>query len=124
MPIQVDWYDKSKNIMLMVFEGNWTLDELYDAMQQQTEMAQSVGHKVDSITDFSSAGDMPPNILSHFPSIASKIPTQMDRTVMVGVNNRFLQTTSGIFSRIYRKLEMKQDVSEAVSYLMETHTEA
>jgi len=124
MPVHVDWYDKSKTIMLLVFEGNWTIGELYDAMQQQTEFTEALGRKVDVIADLSSSGSPPSNMLSHFPGMAARAPKQVDRAVIVGVTSRFLHTAAGIFSKIYGKIDVKDTVAEAIVYLNETPKES
>ena len=38
MPIDVAWYDAEKNIMMMRYEGRWSWEEHYEALQTSKDM--------------------------------------------------------------------------------------
>jgi hypothetical protein len=119
MPVTVNWLDDDENITLMTFEGDWTFEELRDAMNREAEMIAVKVHMVDSIGDFTTSGGLPRNLLGNLPRLGPKRSTNQGYSVLVGVTNRLFQDIGGIVHRLYRRLEFKDTLEEGVAFLRE-----
>jgi hypothetical protein len=60
MPVIVDWYDKTHNIILIRFIGNWTLAEYLEGDDVLQQLCQQAAGRFDIITDFSESVYVPP----------------------------------------------------------------
>ena len=61
MPVTVSWDDQEPDVLLLMFEGRWTWDELFAAGGEVVEMASSRPRRVDVISDMFSAPYRPPH---------------------------------------------------------------
>jgi len=60
MPVIVDWYDKTQNIILSRFIENWTLEEYAEVSVTLNHLSQQVVGRFDMIADLSEAVYTPP----------------------------------------------------------------
>jgi hypothetical protein len=60
MPMMVDWYDKTQNIILLRFIENWTLEEYSAANVTLQQLCQQAVGRFDMIADLSEAAYSPP----------------------------------------------------------------
>ena len=63
MPVKVVWDDDAKTIQRYIYEGRWTWDELYAALNEGQRMLDSVDHPVDGIVDLQGKSYVPSNAL-------------------------------------------------------------
>ena len=63
MPIEPIWVDDNHSIIMAEFSGSWTWDEYHEANRILREMAGTVEHRVDVITDLSQSHGLPENNL-------------------------------------------------------------
>ncbi len=86
MPVTSGWHTPSKDIVMYVFEGRWTWDELYSAYNQAIEMEKSVPQRVDVVLDMLKSKAVPPNALLHVKNISNKQPDNIGLTIVVTPN--------------------------------------
>jgi hypothetical protein len=60
MPMMVDWYDKTQNIIMSRFIENWTLEEYAEANVTLNRLCQLAVGRFDMIADLSEATYTPP----------------------------------------------------------------
>lgn len=58
--IEIRWYDDDKTILLMVFAGAWTIQQLEQSLQQISEMLGSMMNHLGMIIELASAMAIPP----------------------------------------------------------------
>jgi hypothetical protein len=72
MTVSVIWDDEAKTIQRYVYEGRWTWDELFKALDDGHRMLDEIDYKADSIVDMQRAGPMPPNALVNLKHVYKK----------------------------------------------------
>jgi hypothetical protein len=86
MSVSANWYDSKQEIVLYVFEGRWTWDELYATYNQAIVMEKSVPHRVDVVLDMINSKAIPANALLHVKNISNKQPDNLGLTIVVTPN--------------------------------------
>jgi hypothetical protein len=115
MPARVIWDNEEKNIVRYVFEGKWTLDELYAVMKEEDQMMAAVTHRVDVIVDFQDSGAIPDRLLANFPKIfesSSASHPNVGMTVIIGAAG-FAEMLANIFSKVFTRMLTAQTLEEA-----------
>lgn len=102
MPIRVIWDNEEKTVIQYLYEGRWTWDDFYKALNQARAMIDTVNHKVDFIVNIKSSSILPENALSRGQSIGSSPHPNQGVTIVVGANS-FMQSMYNIFSKVYGK---------------------
>lgn len=91
MPITTRWYDDNQRVILQVYQGAWTWEELGREAAAMREMAAAVSHNVILFSDMSESNFMPSgNVLSQGRSIVQKIPHNVSLTVIV-IQSRLIE---------------------------------
>ena len=71
MPINIQWFDDTKRIILWEIEGKWTLDEMHEAYTTGNMMCLEVPENtVNALIDLTGSNVIPSNIFS-----ATCVPT-------------------------------------------------
>jgi hypothetical protein len=115
MSVAVVWDDDEKSIIRFIFEGSWTLDELYTAFDEQSQMLDSVDHKVDVIVDFRESNAVPEHLIGNFSRIfqsSGSSHPNTGMTVLVGVGG-FAQILADLFSKFFARLPTTTTLEEA-----------
>jgi hypothetical protein len=84
--VTVDWLDDEKTVLIYQIYGKWTWEEFYRAFEKARTMMASVPHTVHAITiprDDAARHHIPSNILTHFPIITRRLPTNAGMAAMV-----------------------------------------
>jgi len=119
MPVRVIWDNEEKNIVRYVFEGKWTLDQLYATMEEEDQMMAAVTHRVDVIVDFQNSGAIPDRLLANFPKIfessAASRPN-VGMTVIIGAAG-FAEMLANIFSKVFSRMLTASTLEEARAIL-------
>jgi hypothetical protein len=102
MPVRVYWLNESKTLIQYDFVGDWTWEEFYPVLEEALVMEISVGHRVDVICDFLSAGALPQNALANIKTITDKAPPNIGLSVFV-TTNRFFNLMYDTAVRFYPK---------------------
>ena len=102
MPIQIDWQDSGKNIVLLSFPNKWDWKEFKEAAYQTAALLDDVDHMVDIIIDLK-ASTIP---LVGSPFEGGNMFFKMmpaNRGVIIVVTNRFIRSLASIFKTIDRE---------------------
>lgn len=103
MPITIDWYDVEKTILRYEFTGQWSWEELHQAMDEVQEQMASVSTRVDVIIDVSQSKRIPAGALSQMRGGTLKASENWGMGVFVGTGT-FLNALLTTFSRVYPKM--------------------
>ncbi len=115
MPVSVIWDNEEQTIIRYVFEGRWTLDELFVVMEQEDQMIASVEHMVDIIVDFQNSGTVPDHLIANFPKIfesSSASHPNVGITVIVGAAG-FAEMLANIFSKVFTRMVTASTLEQA-----------
>jgi hypothetical protein len=82
MGIKVRWDNSEHTIIRWDFEGRWTDDDFYRAVQATGALAGSVSHVVYGLGIVGGIG--PANLLDVLQAVASKWPDNIRRLILVG----------------------------------------
>jgi hypothetical protein len=117
MPVTSEWYNDEKTILMIKYDGVWTLDDYYQNFKVATDMMETVEHNVVTILDFSSSGQIPVQFLTvgnHSERARAKNNIQI---IIFGVN-RYMEVLAGMFQRIFpnatRDMKIAGSLEEAI----------
>lgn len=104
MPVHVSWDNQEKTVIHLKFEGNWTWEEVYHAVDNRNGMIDEVDHKVDIMVDFEAASmRVPPSAITHTRSIMRQAHDLIDLNVIVGFKSGH-KALWGIIEKVYATL--------------------
>src|SRR5258707_1839983 len=101
MSVSVRWHYDKKEIVLYIFEGIWTWDELYRTYNEAIVMETSVSYRVDVILDMRLSKSIPANALLHVKNISDKQPDNLGLSVLV-TPNAFVRALYNAGSQFYK----------------------
>jgi hypothetical protein len=101
MSVSARWHDDKKEIVLYVFEGFWTWDELYRTFNEALVMETSVSYRVDVIVDMRLSKSIPANALLHVKNISDKQPDNLGLSIVV-TPNAFVRALYNAGSQFYK----------------------
>ena len=99
MPITHKWYDEDHTIILMTYDGVWTLAEFHQMIENTRILAQEVTHPFVSIGDFTTSSTPPRNILSASSNTAKDWNPHYAGSILVRPGF-LLQTLNGIMDAL------------------------
>jgi hypothetical protein len=103
MSIKNYWTDDRKEILVSVFEDQWTWDQYYLNLDEIHTMLGSVDHLVDYVLDLRmSAGFPPGNVMSHMRYAAAQFRTKNVGNIAIAGSNMYVRMIFDMFRRIYR----------------------
>ncbi|NDJ53111.1 MAG: hypothetical protein GYB68_08525 [Chloroflexi bacterium] len=115
MPIEYEWYDDQRTIVLTYWPERWTVEDVLDTDPLMISYLDLVDHPVYQIIIFSS-GFIPSKVLTSLPQMANLEQFQHPNhagNVLVGTP-RVLATIADIFSKVYRRIDFADDLAQAV----------
>lgn len=102
MPVSVEWIDDEQTIIALIFEGKWTLEELYPALSEMYKQIGEHQHTVDSIVDMTHASSLPSNVLSIRGTIQRNKPINQGASAIVGAN-ALVRSIANIINRVVKE---------------------
>lgn len=120
MPIDIEWYNEAKTIILQTFDGEFSVEELSKVAVESAAMVTSVSHTVDQIVDFRKVNFRNANLIGAMRTVDRKTPDNQGCVVLVGVNPylaRMLGMAQRIAPRSSRNLQVAKDIEEAVNLI-------
>lgn len=87
MAVIAAWSDESHNAIRMIYEGRWTWDEFYAALETAEEMAKIAPHQFAVLHDMSHSQEMAHNPAVHFRNWAVKMRPYSFANVIIGTNH-------------------------------------
>ncbi len=128
MGISVKWDNDEKTIIQYVFDGRWTWNDLYAALDKVKEMSGSVDHRVDAIINFSNADLIPSGSIFSFDGkknaqkLAQKANEARGTIVIAGANGfiKGIYDTFRLFDKhISSGVHFTDSVKQARSFLLD-----
>jgi len=105
-------------IMIMTYEGNWTVAEYEEAYKQMLAYTSELGSDVYLISNFLESGSVPPNVLTLAARSTRQLPDNIILIVTIN-SSRFVTTLMDIAGKLNRELGKKtvavRSVEEAYS---------
>lgn len=133
MGIKVDWDNDEQTVILYRFDGSWSWDDLYNALDRVKAMSASVDHQVDAIIDFSKASYLPSGAIFSFnghkqaQKLASKASEARGQIVIAGAG-MFIRSVYDAFraldNRISRGVHFTDTLADARAYLVRQQQKA
>ena len=121
MGIHLAWDDDAKTILCHTYDGNWTVDDLYNAIDQSAQWLQERDYPVDLIIDMRTSASPPPGVLSVYHYAEKKAPPNQRLVVMVqvGVMNAFNRVIKMIAPTISEQRFQVETMEEARALIAE-----
>lgn len=120
MPINIVWDNTEKTTMRYDFEGGWTWEEFYPAMQQGVEMRQEVTHTVNIIVNLEKSLRIPNNVLTHLKRLATNDRGNRGMIVLAGGGGfviALVRIYTSLFKSSQRFVKVTKSVDEARDFL-------
>ncbi len=119
MPVTVEWDNEEKTVIRFDYDGAYTWEDVYNAMDKSNKMMETVEHSVAHIIDVRKAGSVPPNALSHARRIEAKTHPRRSYHVTVGAN-----TFVRVMFNTFTKLKMSVSAERGLNYFTSSIDEA
>lgn len=103
MGVIVNWTDDEKKIIRYEFPGQWTWDDLYNAMSQVNEMMASVPYNVYVVISLEHSKGIPPGALTHLRIGTLKGAPNWGGGVFIGMSS-LLTALLNTFTTLNKKL--------------------
>ena len=103
MGVIVQWDNDDKTVIRYDFTGYWDWAEFREQAQTAFAMTRTVGHQVDTISNFLPGTHIPKDAFIHFRRVMMDAPSNRGVNVIVGAS-QFIRALVTVFSRIYTQL--------------------
>ncbi|MFN8375085.1 MAG: hypothetical protein U0694_19690 [Anaerolineae bacterium] len=104
MSVEVMWDNAEQSILRFVFEGKWSWEELYPALNEAFEMEKSVPHRVHAILDMRKSVSVPTDVLMHVKNISDQQLEKSGLSVIV-THNSFIHMLYQVGVKFYSKID-------------------
>ncbi|MEP6984181.1 MAG: hypothetical protein ABI970_01185 [Chloroflexota bacterium] len=101
MGITVIWDNPEQTILRYVYNGQWNLDNFYQALQESRDMMDKVDHRVGLIIDVQNSKLVPNGVLSHGKNVALRKHPNQGKSIIVGASG-FVRTLFDVYKKVYR----------------------
>ena len=115
MSIAVSWVDAKKTIIVSSFNGEWTLEDSHNMIDEMYKLMTSVSHNVHVILDFTNSLSSPAKMLSSGSHIEKRSSPNTGLSVIVKANG-FIKAISQLIMKLFvrdGKLHFVDTVDEA-----------
>jgi hypothetical protein len=84
MPIQIRWYDETKQVVLWEIVGRWSLEEMHEIYSRGTDMCLEVPeHTINALIDLTESNAIPSNIFGALTNRTRTLAPNFDMAVIV-----------------------------------------
>jgi hypothetical protein len=101
MPITTQWYDDRKQIILVIYEGNYGWNDVYKCADATNALADEVNCPVANIIDMTKAGGIPPNAASNAKRLRARRNPKIQFEVVVGATAS-LRTMARVANAVFK----------------------
>ena len=104
MSIHLAWDDAAKTILCHTYNGNWTVGDLYNAVDESVRLLGELDYPVDLIIDMRTSASPPSGLMPVYQYAEQKAPPNQRLVVMVQVDvvmdafNRVIKTIAPTIS--------------------------
>jgi hypothetical protein len=101
MPITVEWANAEKTVVHWTITGDFTGQDVVDAMRIYASLVDSVDHPFVMLVDTIAISGSALSALSSFPQVSRSLPKRRAEAIIVVGNSQTIPTATNIFSRVY-----------------------
>lgn len=102
--IALNWDNPEHTVVLWRFSGDWTRQELIEALKEHRELVTPEKGPICTLFDLTESGSIPSGLATNIPRFAAYLPDKEHRSVataIVGNRSNLIPTLLSIFSRLY-----------------------
>jgi hypothetical protein len=101
MSITVVWDNPEQTIVRYIYNGQWSLDNFYHALQESRDMMDTVNYRVGLIIDVQNSKLVPNGVLSHGKNVSLRKHPNQGKSIIVGASG-FVRTLFDVYKKVYR----------------------
>jgi hypothetical protein len=101
MGITVIWDNPEQTIIRYIYDGSWSMDEFYPALQAARDMMDAVNHQVGIIIDVQKSKLVPNGVLSHGTKVTMNKHPNQGKSIVVGAGG-LVRTLFDVYKKVYR----------------------
>ncbi|MCA0458964.1 MAG: hypothetical protein LCI00_33755 [Chloroflexi bacterium] len=101
MGISVVWDNPERTIIRFIYNGQWSLDNFYQALNESHQMMDSVDFRVGIIIDMENSKLVPNGVLSHGKNVSMRKHQNQGKSVIVGAGG-LVRTLFDVYRKVYR----------------------
>jgi hypothetical protein len=117
MSVTCHWQDDQKLIVMHDFTGDWSPQELLEAMTECFSMIEGVEHPAACVYNFLDAGKPGTGLIAALPQISRLMHPRAEMIILVG-SRGLTSAAAQVYSRLYQTVHRVETVEDAV-YLVE-----
>jgi hypothetical protein len=119
MPITVEWANSEKTVLKWTISGNFTGQDVVDAMEAYAKLADTAEQGFYMLLDFTESASSAIPALSRLPEVAHSLPKRRADAIIAVGHSQTVSMVTGIFSKVYGgKFEYLTSMDKAKEYLM------
>lgn len=123
MAIETQWLNRQQSAVLITFDGRWTWEIFYQAIEQAMSLFDTLTQPVPLIIDLTNSEAMPNNSIAHIRNAQGIKHEQMEKVIFVGMST-FMQMIGNLASRLNRggtrNVSMVSTINEALQDILST----
>jgi hypothetical protein len=123
MPIEVNWFNEQKTAVLMNFEGQWTWEPFYAAIDEAFALLDTISHKAALIIDLGNSEGLPKNSIANIRNAQGMHHPQRACVIFVGMNT-FMRMIGNLALRLSRgskgNVYIVATLDDALQYIPQT----
>ena len=101
MSISVVWDNPEHTIIRYIYNGQWSLDNFYQALNESHQMMDSVDYRVGLIIDMENSKLVPNGVLSHGKNVSMRKHPNQGKSIIVGAGG-LVRTLFDVYRKVYR----------------------
>jgi hypothetical protein len=101
MPIQTQWENGQKQVIICNYKGRWSLDEFYTTFNLCAELMDSVDYPVNIIFDMQKSISLPDGFMAAIRSVSRKPHPNLGIMAIVGAN-KLVQIFTDVIRKVYK----------------------
>lgn len=116
MPVRMKWDNQEQTVFLITSEGQWTLDEYYDAFKAATDEINQVDHQVILIIDQAKSAAPPALFMSAGRFSTQNKSPNIVLTIMVGMpafNRALMSVMMKVIPQMAAAVQLVDTLEEA-----------
>ena len=103
MPIKLDWYDETKEFLIMSYEGVWTADDFINMIEDAVIATNDIKHPFVTISNYSDSDTPPMNLLSMRNKVRNYHSTPYHKANLLVQAGSVLSVMSQIFGIVSKQ---------------------
>lgn len=101
MGITVLWDNPEHTIIRFIYNGQWSLDNFYQALSESHQLLDTVTYRVGVIIDMENSKLVPNGVLSHGKNVSMRKHPNLGKSIIVGAGG-LVRTLFDVYRKVYR----------------------